>query len=234
MNRPFLFTEMGKCYFTFCKVYLTTDAKCYKMLMSSILYMEGVMKNNGDHSVLNEEKRQNILSSLAVGAALGVVFWSALEGLLPAPLDFAVGMITGLLLGYNIAKRPFITMRYPPSIIRRLLLAGAASVLGMFAYRFFLGLELNRAMYVLSSLLAIVPAIGFVYAIATAIASLDEMQRRIQTEGIAIAFAGTAVVVIVVSLFGLAGIPSPNWGWLLVVMVFMWLVGKLWTMWRYK
>jgi hypothetical protein len=192
------------------------------------------MNTNGEQKISSEEKRRNRIAGLGIGAALGVVFWSALDGLLPAPFDFIVGMATGLLAGYSIGNRPLMLMRYPSFVVRRLLLAGTAFVLGMFAYSYFLDLGLEGVNPLLSSLLAIVPAVAFVFAIGSAIGHLDEMQRRIQTEAIAIAFAGTAIVVIVFSLLGLSGVPNPNWGWLLVVMTFTWLLGKLWTMWRYR
>lgn len=192
------------------------------------------MKNSGEQKLSADEKRKNAIAGLGVGVALGIIFWSALDGLLPAPLDFLVGMATGLVLGYRLGKQPILLMRYPPAIVRRLLLTGAAFVLGMFAYTYFLDLELNRTQSMFSSLLAITPVFAFAWAIVSAIASLDELQRRIQTEAIALAFAGTAMVVMVIFLLSLAGLPNPNWGWILVLMTFMWLLGKLWTMWRYR
>jgi len=192
------------------------------------------MKNSGGSNISKDERRRNLIPGLAVGAALGVVFWSALDGLLPVPLDFLVGMATGLLIGYSMDKRPSILMRYPTFIVRRLLLAGAALLLGMFAYLYILGQPISGVMLRFSSLLAIVPAIGFILSIGSAIAHLDEMQRRIQTGAIAFAFAGTAIVVIVYSFLGWAGVPSPNWGWLVVAMTFMWMLGKLFMVWRYR
>ena len=192
------------------------------------------MKNNNQQEFSADEKRRNMISGLGIGAALGVVFWSALDSLLPLPFDLLLGMGTGLIVGYRIGKRPLMLMRYPAYILRRMLFAGAAFVLGMFAYTTFLDQDLDRGLLMLSSLLAIVPGILFLLSVGSAIAHLDEMQRRIQTEAIAIAFAGTAMVVLTIFLLGLAGFPNPNWGWLLVVMTFMWLLGKLWTMWRYR
>lgn len=192
------------------------------------------MKGSEEQNFSKDEKRRNLIAGLGIGVALGVVFWSALDSLLPAPFNFIVGMATGLIAGYSIGNRPIMLMRYPLFVVRRLLLAGAAFVLGMFAYSYFLDLELNGVTQILPSLLAIVPAVLFIIAIGSAIGHLDEMQRRIQTEAIAIAFAGTAIVVIVIFLLGLSDVPTPNWGWLLVVMTFSWLLGKLWTMWRYR
>jgi hypothetical protein len=189
------------------------------------------MKN---HTEPNDEKPRNLIAGLGAGLALGIVFGFALDGLLPNPFNIVVGIVFGLFLGYRIGKRPPMLMRYPAFIVRRMLVTGALFVLGMFGYVSLLDLDLLPAQQVLSSLFAIIPAILFVLAIASAIAHLDEMQRRIQVEAIAIAFAGTVIVVTVYMLLGLAGIPSPSWGLLLVIMTFMWGAGKLWTMWRYK
>lgn len=190
------------------------------------------MKNSGEIRASNEEARRKLIYGLIVGIALGVLFWSALDGLLPFPLDLVVGMITGLLVGYAISKRPQMTMRYSPIVIRRLLLTGSATMLGVFAYRYLLTLKMGDVGLLLSSLVAIVPAMAFIWAIGSAISNLDELQRRIQTEAIAIAFAGTAAVVIVFFFLGFVGVPAPNWGWPILVMAFTWLLGKLWTMWR--
>ena len=192
------------------------------------------MKNNLEQNISSEEQRRNRIAGLAIGAALGMVFWSALDNLLPFPLDLIVGMGTGLITGYQLGKQPIMLMRYPPVVLGRLLFAGAIAILGMIGYRYLLNLELTNIQKILASLVAILPVIVFVFAIGSAIGHLDEMQRRIQTEGIAIAFAGTAMVMIAFALLGFAGVPNPNVGILLLVMMGMWVFGKLWTMWRYK
>jgi len=192
------------------------------------------MKNNLEHNISSEEQRRNRIAGLAIGTALGMVFWSALDNLLPFPLDLIVGMGTGLITGYQLGKQPIMLMRFPPVVLGRLLFAGAIAILGIIGYRYLLDLELTNTQQVLASLVAIIPAIVFVFTIGSAISHLDEMQRRIQTEGIAIAFAGTAIVMIAFALLGFAGVPNPNVGILLLVMMGMWVFGKLWTMWRYK
>ena len=192
------------------------------------------MKDNQQDNISSDEKRRNMIVGLLVGAVLGLVFWSALEDLLPAPFDLIVGMATGLILGYNLGRRPLMLMRYPPRILRLMLVSGAALILGLLAYSYLLEQDLEQGQLVLASLLAIVPAAGFVLALGLAIASLDELQRRIQTEAIAIGFAGTALAAFVMLVLGWAGVPTLSWGWVLVAMTFMWMVGKLWTLWRYR
>lgn len=188
-----------------------------------------------DKNFSADEKRRNMLSGIAIGAALGIVFWSALDGLIPFPFDLLVGMGTGLAAGYRWGRQPpNMLMRYPPGVMGRIMISGALFILGLFGYLYLLDLGLTMNQKLLSSLVAILPAVGFIAMIVFAIGQLDEMQRRIQTEGIAIAFAGTGLVVGVYALLGLAGVPSPQWGFLLVIMTAMWLLGKLWTLWRYR
>ena len=75
-------------------------------------------------------------------------------------------------------------MRFQAHIVRRMLLAVAVFIDGMFAYSRFLEMQISGHQRMLSALAAIVPGIWLVWAIATVIASLDEMQRRIQIEAI--------------------------------------------------
>ena len=187
-------------------------------------------ENNSGH-----ENRRDMATGLAVGVALGLVFWSALDELLPFPFDLIVGMGTGLAAGYRWGRQPpAMLMRYPPGVMGRVLISGALFILGFFGYLYLLDLGLTTDQKLLSSLLAILPASVFIFMIASAVGKLDEMQRRIQTEGIAIAFAGTVLIVSVFAILGLAGVSPPHWDLLLVIMTVMWLLGKLWTMWRYR
>lgn len=193
------------------------------------------MKNNNE---TKSEYRKNLGTGLGFGLALGIVFNSILDGLLPSPFHILVGIITGLVIGYLIGTRSAmlsgeIAMRYPTYISRRILLTGAFFILGMYGYVYLLDLGLSSAQKMWSSLLAIIPSILFVLVVAYGIAHLDEMQRRIQVEGIAIAFAGTVIVASIFTFLGMAGVQSPGWSVLILVMVLMWVVGKLWTMWRY-
>jgi len=192
------------------------------------------MSTSEDPKTSKSEKRNNMLTGLGVGAALGVVFWSALDGLFPFPLDLFAGIGMGIIIGYTLGRRPLMSMRYPANIIRRLLLSGALFVFASVVYFYLLDLDFEYPTQYMITLIAIIPAILLVMAIGSAIRSLDELQRHIQTEGIAIAFGGTAIVVFVIFIFETAGMPNPTWGLMLLIMTFMWLIGKLWTVWRYR
>jgi len=82
-----------------------------------------------------------------------------------------------------------------------------------------------------------IPLLGWsllVASIGLAIASLDELQHRIQTEAIAIGFAGTAIFVGGYAIFQFAGLGDVNVDLILLAMSVFWLAGKLWTLWRYR
>jgi hypothetical protein len=187
------------------------------------------MENN-IQTISGTELRKNMATGLAVGATLGVVFGSSFGSLW---LGGIVGIALGLLLGFRL-RRFSPKMRYPMFMIRRMLLGGSLAMLTAFAYTFLLDRGLSRTQLILAALVPIAGIAVCIISLATAIASLDELQRRIQTEAIAIGFAGTAIFCLGYALLGLAGVPSLNWGWVVLVMVVMWLVGKILTMWRYR
>ena len=117
---------------------------------------------------------------------------------------------------------------------RRMAYAGTFLLLASVVYAYLLDLELTRTQIILATLLPTVGWAALIISIGMAIASLDELQRRIQTEAIAIGFAGTAILVGAYSLLQFAGFGQINVGVVLLVMAVMWLVGKLWTLWRYR
>ncbi len=177
------------------------------------------------------ELRKNLITGALVGAAFGLLLGLGFEkGLL-------VSVITGLLFGIAISFRISINppkMRYPMHLFRRILIAFGFMALTSAAYSYLIDQNLSQQQKYLTVSLPLIGWIFFVTTLGMAIASLDEMQRRIQTEGIAIAFAGTAIVVGGYALLQFAGLPQINIGVALLIMAPMWLIGKLFTLWRYR
>jgi hypothetical protein len=176
------------------------------------------------------ELRKNLLTGATLGAVLGlglgVSFGSFLLGL-------PVGILAGLAVGFRLSRLP-IKMRYPMPLVRRMLLTGALAMLTGLGYALLLDRGLPRTQLILAALVPTAAIAGFVIVIGTAIASLDELQRRIQTEAIAIGFAGTAIICAGYGLISTAGLRPLNWALVTMVMAVMWLAGKLWTMWKYR
>ena len=185
-------------------------------------------------SVEKSESRETLLNVLItglVGAALGLLYAYVFD--YHAALGVLGGAGLGPAVGFWISKRPP-RMRYPIFMLRRILLASFIMLVASFVYSYLLiqGLSHDQMFWV--TLLPLVGWTGVVVAIGMAIASLDELQRRIQTEAIAIGFAITAIFVAGYALFQFTGLPGINLGLVLLVMPGAWLVGKLWTLWRYR
>jgi hypothetical protein len=167
-----------------------------------------------------------ILIGLVIGFILGLIEGDLLEGL-------GFGLIVGLAFGAVFERRHHL-MQYPPGVIRRMIIAG-----GIFLVTLTASLELRvlADSRWLQIALALAPALGcvlVVLAIASALASLDELQRRIQTEAIALGFGFTAITVTTVGLLEEIGFTQPSWIYVVFPMTIGWGLGKLWTMWKYR
>jgi hypothetical protein len=60
------------------------------------------------------------------------------------------------------------------------------------------------------------------------------MEKRILLEGAAFSFTITMLLLLTMGMLGLAGVSQLNGIYISAIMVFLWLVGKLWGNWRYK
>jgi hypothetical protein len=179
----------------------------------------------------SSELRKNLITGAIAGGMAGAAFGYGLGRLW---LGIIVGILFGLAIGYRIHQLP-VKMRYPMVIIRRILLAAGFCVLVGMGYAVLLDRGWSGTRAILAALLPIAAWAFLVVTLGMAIASLDELQRRIQTEAIAIGFAGTVIVCGGYGLLGMTGtFPALNWGIVIFVMVLMWFVGKMWTMWRYR
>ncbi|RPH60160.1 MAG: hypothetical protein EHM81_06825 [Chloroflexi bacterium] len=172
--------------------------------------------------------RANLTTGFVVGAMLGVALGMGFGSIL---LGLAVGMALGLALGIFISRRE-LPMRYPMYLVRRMLLTGTLFLLTMMIFALAEGMA-SGATLILGAMVPTLAGALFVYSIGSAIASLDEMQRRIQTEAIAIGFGGTAIALIPLALLDISTHSPSHWLILSLIMVSMWLVGKLWTKRRY-
>jgi hypothetical protein len=182
-------------------------------------------------TLASSELRKNLITGAITGSMLGAAFGYGFGSLWPGII---AGILFGLAIGYRIHRVP-IKMRYPMYLVRRILLAVGFCVLVGMGYAVLLDRGWTGTRAILAALLPSSALAFLVITLGMAIASLDELQRRIQTEAIAIGFAGTVIVCGGYGLLGLAGIlPAINWGMVIFVMVLMWFVGKMWTLWRYR
>jgi hypothetical protein len=198
------------------------------------LHGGAAMKNNIDQngqSFSAAEERKTVIVAGIAGAAFGLLYASGFE--FGDLLGLGIGALFGMAIGFRISRRPP-KMRYPIYLLRRTLMAATFLFLASYVYAYLLDQNLSQSQAFLATLLPWVGWATLVVSIAIMIASLDELQRRIQTEAIAIGFAGTAIVVGGYALLQFAGYAYVNVGVVLLIMSLMWLVGKLWTLWRYR
>jgi hypothetical protein len=182
----------------------------------------------------NQPARGVTRRNMGVGMVIGVILGALVGWVID---DVLWGVFFGFLLGGAVGSRGYDRMnlmKYPPHIVRRLILS---AILYFAVLSVALVLLRDEPAGNLSILLAVAPSIPglfFVFTIGAAIASLDELQRRIQVEAIAIGFAITAIITLSYGLLGLADVPQPNLLYVSLIMVFSWGIGKLWTMWKYR
>ena len=172
----------------------------------------------------------NMTGGLMIGLILGLIL-GLIEGNLLEDIGF--GFIIGLALGALFERRGQL-MQYPPGMMRRIGLAGGLFLITLIGSLDFIDSLGDRTLQIAIACAPVVAFALLVLAIGSALASLDELQRRIQTESIAIGFGFTAIVVVGVDLLADVGLSQPGWIYVVVPMVTGWGIGKLWTMWKYR
>ena len=165
------------------------------------------------------------------GGAFGLLYGYGFEFSLW--LGVSIGALFGVAIGFRISIKPP-KMEYPMSIFRRIMMAATFFLLTSFGYSYLLDQDLSQAQQYWAAILPLLGWAALIISIGVAIANLDELQRRIQTEAIAIGFAGTAVFVGGYALFQFSGLAEVNVGVVIFPMSVFWLIGKLWTLWRYR
>ncbi len=151
--------------------------------------------------------------------------------------DTGWGLVIGILLGAFVGywvKFPLPRMEYPAHIVRRILISGLLFMIILLAAIWMLNNEVGQEYQLLIALAPSISGVLFALSIGSAIAQLDELQRRIQLEAIGIAFGGSIVISLSYALLVAAGFPQVSWMFVPLMMIMLWSVGKLWTMWKYR
>jgi hypothetical protein len=197
-----------------------------------MLYIRRKAKMNPkEQRSIGNDKIRTVIMTAITGGAFGLLYGYGFE--ISLWLGVLIGALFGAAVGFRISKRPP-RMEYPMAIFHRIMMAAIFLLLTSFGYSYLLDQNLNQTQQYWAAALPLLGWSILVVSIGLAIASLDEMQRRIQTEAIAIGFAGTAIFVGGYALFQFAGLPEVNVGLVLLAMSGFWLAGKLWTLWRYR
>ena len=85
--------------------------------------------------------------------------------------------------------------------------------------------------------LVLVPVVPFAvlgWAVWRYLVEADELQRRMQLEALALAFAAGSVITFAYGMLQIAGAPAVSWQLVWPVYAGCWLLGILWARWRYR
>jgi len=167
-----------------------------------------------------------LLIGLIVGFIVGLIDGNLLDGL-------GFGLLIGLALGAAFHHRDQM-MQYPPQRARHVVVAAVLFMGAAVAWSTWIKEVTQPQMRWVVSLAPGLAFLVFVHAIGLAIASLDELQRRIQTEAIAIGFGLAAVVVTSIGFLGELGVAQPDGIFVVLIMILGWGIGKAWTLWKYR
>lgn len=171
-------------------------------------------------------------------SAIGFVLGMLLGGLVGSytgnyGLAIVTGMILGALLGYRSAGRLNL-MEYSPRAMRYLIVSGLLFFSTLMAFSYLIDRQNGSSFGVMAALLTVLFAALFTLAVGYAISTLDDLQRRIQVEAIAIGFAITGLIVLLIGLLGLTGMSQPDWLLVTPIMIGGWVIGKLLLRLRYR
>ena len=78
------------------------------------------------------------------------------------------------------------------------------------------------------------PALVVPVAVVRFLREIDELQRRIQLEALAVAFTATAVITLTYGFLQNAGLPDLSWIWVWPIMGISWVIGLAVARWRYR
>jgi hypothetical protein len=94
--------------------------------------------------------------------------------------------------------------------------------------------QIYPQMRILIALLPMVPALLAMWAAIRYVRGLDELQRRIQFEGLAFSFLATCLLALTWGFLQNAGLPQADIIWVAPVLIFLWGVGACVAKWRYQ
>lgn len=177
---------------------------------------------------------RNVRRNTAIGFVTGLMFGGLID-LYTGDLGIATvaGMVLGSLVGYYGLPRIHL-MEYPPGVLPRLAIAAAGFVIAFSGSLLFLERSSSGPLKIIFPLITAAAGLVLIVVVGNALSTLDEMQRRIQIEALAIGFGVSALIILTYGLMGLAGTPQPSLLVVPAIMVFSWGIGKIWTRWNYR
>jgi hypothetical protein len=183
---------------------------------------------------VNEGFTENRRRNIALGAAIGLVIGGAADMLLgDSGWGLVIGILLGALIGYWVNFN-LPVMEYPPHIMRRVIISGVLFFAALFATPWLFDREISSQYQILIAFVPAIPGMLFIISIGSAISQLDEMQRRIQLEAISIGFGAAVILFMTYALLVEVGFPEISWMFVPLILVALWGIGKIWTIWKYR
>jgi hypothetical protein len=188
------------------------------------------MQNQSNFSPENQMILRRLMLATIIILAIVV-----LAGLLMGFVVYAalIGLALAVVFFLSVSRRSY-AMEYPRGTMARILISAIRFIGTAVAALFLVDEVTTPALRAAAALLPAVPLALCAFFIGKAIAGLDELQRRIQLEGIAIGFGIFFVIATMYGFLGLAGVPQAGWLFASLGMSLCWVVGKFWTLWRYR
>lgn len=96
--------------------------------------------------------------------------------------------------------------------------------------------DLSMEIRVIIALIPVIPTALLIWSIAKAIMKMDELQRKIQIEGLALAFAGTCLATLIYGMLRIAdvGLPELSTLYVYVLMILLYSIGAIIAGRRYR
>jgi hypothetical protein len=177
---------------------------------------------------------ENAVRRLAAAAVILFTF-SFLAGLLAGQVFY--GALFGIVL-VIIFSRPVSKRLYTMEFANGAMIPVAVSLVLFFALTLVSILLRNQtedpAVRIAIGLLPALPVAAAALFIGRALGQLDDLQRRIQSEGLAVGFGISIVLAAVYGWLTLFGVPSIGWIYAAPVMALCWVAGKLFSVWRFR
>jgi hypothetical protein len=76
------------------------------------------------------------------------------------------------------------------------------------------------------AVLPVLPAVLLIWVVQRSVARMDELQRRVQLEGMVFACVGTGILTFTYGFLEGVGLPHLNWVWILPLMFALWGIGS--------
>ncbi len=190
-----------------------------------------------------------------IGTAIGAIYHNIPIGI---SLGICLGIVVGAILEYrNNRKKTGAAGGQPPvdnsgeppegsrwskpgetrkatSLIWQFSGAMIAFIVLMLLSTFFLKTMSQPTVRVVLAILPAVPVLFILEAIYKAISMMDEMQRAIQLEALALSLGGAAMISLALGLLENAGVPRLNWSWQVLIMALLWIAGQIAARRRYQ